>query len=59
MEDAGWQVEGIANFVPNVANFLLTSGLRKWYVVRAYVPPHDVPSVHRINQVLEVAQKGM
>ena len=52
-------MEGIANFVPNVANFLLTSGLRKWYVVRAYVPTHDVPSVHRINQVLEVAQKGM
>ena len=48
----GWQVEGIFNLGPNVARFLLPSGSRIWYVVGAYVPPHDVPDIHRIEQAL-------
>ena len=51
-DEAGWQVEGIANFVPNTASFFLTSGLQRWYVVGAYMPPHDTPAVHRIKQAL-------
>ena len=40
-------------------SFLLTSGLRRWYIVGVYVPPHDAPDVQRIKQVLEVDLKGM
>ena len=58
-EDAGWQVEGIINFGPNVASFLLTLGSRRWYVARAYVPPNDAPAVHHAEQALEAAPKGM
>ena len=38
-EDAGWQVQGIVNFSPNVASLLMTLGSRRWYVVGAYAPP--------------------
>ena len=54
-----WQVEGIINFGPNVARFFMTSGSRRWYVVGAYVPPHDLSDFCRIDQALEVALKGM
>ena len=52
-------MESIVNFGPNMESFLLTSGLRRWYIVGAYVPPHDAPDVQRIKQVLEVDLKGM
>ena len=55
-EDKVWQVEVIINFGPNVASFLLSSRLRRWYVVRSYVPPNDAPDVHNIEQELEVAE---
>ena len=58
-EDAGWQMEGITNFGPNVESLLLTLGSRRWYVLGVYVPPHDAPAIHRIEQALEVASKGM
>ena len=55
----GCQVEGVVNFVPNVASFLLTSVSRIWYVDGAYVPPNEEPAVHCIKQFLEEAPKGM
>ena len=57
-EDTSCKVEGIVNFGPNVESFLLTLGLRGWYVVGEYVPPHDAPAVHHIEQALEVVPKG-
>ena len=58
-EDVGWQVEGIFNFNKNLASFLPTSESRRWYAIRAYVPPNDAPYVHRIKQALDEAPKGM
>ena len=58
-EDVGWKLEGIVNFGPNVASFLLTLGSRRWYVVGVYVPPNDAPAVHCIEQALEEAPKVM
>ena len=52
-------MEGIVNFGPNVASFLLIPGSQRWYVVRAYVPPNDAPAVHCIEQALEESPKGM
>ena len=45
-EEAGLQVEGIINFVPNLVTFLLKSGLQRWYVVGAYMPLNDAPAVY-------------
>ena len=52
-------MEGIINFGPNVASFLLASGSRRQYVVGAYVPPNDAPSIHHIEHVLGVYMNGM
>ena len=52
-------MEGIVNFGPNLASFLLTSVSRRWYVVGAYMPPHDVPVVYCIEQASGVAPKVM
>ena len=48
-EKAGWQVEGIDNYVLNVVIFLLTTGRQRWYVVGAYMPPNDAPNVARVE----------
>ena len=45
----GWQVKGAASFGPNVMSFLLMSGARLWYIVGSYVPPNNVPDVHRVE----------
>ena len=46
----GWQVEGIIKFGPNMASFLLISGLNIWYVAGVYVPPNNVLVVHCVEQ---------
>ena len=55
----GWQVEGMANFGPNMDRFLPTSVARRWYVVGEYVPPNNVPAMHRVEQALRTAPKGI
>ena len=51
-EEVGWQIEGMVNFGPNMVSFLLKSGESIWYVIGAYVPPNDVPTVHQVEQLL-------
>ena len=49
---AGWQVEVIFNYGLKVVSFVLTTGRQRWYVVRAYMPPNDNPTVVHVEQVL-------
>ena len=51
-------MEGTVNFGPNVVILLAILGARIWYIVGAYVPPTNVPEVHRVEQALAVAPKG-
>ena len=51
-DKSGWQIEGIFNYGPNVLSFLLTEGLHRWYIVGAYVPPNDAPTVSRVEHAL-------
>ena len=48
----------MVNFGPNVVSLLLLSGVRRWYVVGAYVMPNDVPKVHQVEQALAENPKG-
>ena len=43
-----WKVKGMENYGPNVVSFLLILGVQRWYAVGAYVPPNDMPMVHRV-----------
>ena len=52
-------MEGVFDFDPNVENFFLTLGSRRWYVVGDYVPPNDAPAIHCIEQALYAPTKGM
>ena len=55
----GWGVEGVRNFGPNVASFIITSGRKRWYGVGSYVPPNKLPTINWIRQLLEYRPKGM
>ena len=51
-EDAGWKVEGIVNFGPKVASFLLMSGSCICYVIGAYMNPNDVPTFYCVKKAV-------
>ena len=59
IEETGWKLESIVNFSLNVASFLLTLVLRRWYVVGAYVPPNNASAVYGMEQDLEAAQRRL
>ena len=52
-------MESIVNIGPNMASFFLASGSRRWYVVGAYLRPHDSPAIYHTENSLEAAPKGM
>ena len=58
IEKAGWQVEGFANYGPNMVSLWVTSGRRIWYVVGAHVTPNYKPTFTRVGQALENSAKG-
>ena len=55
----GLLLKGTTRFGPSVGSFLITSGARKRYIIGAYGPPNDVPTVHHIEQVLRAETKGL
>ena len=59
IEISRWQVDGVVNYRPNMIIFVLTTRRRIWYVVRAYVPRKDAPTVVRVEQTLGQAAKGV
>ena len=58
-EEAGLQVEVVANFGQNMVSFLLTAGSRRWYFFGEYMPPNDAPMVYCMDQALEAAPRGV
>ena len=55
---AGWQVEGFANYGPNMVSVWVTMGQQRWYVVGAYVNTKYDPTVAQVEQALWKAAKG-
>ena len=45
LEEAGLQVNGMDKFGPIVVSFLLALVAQRWYIIRAYVPPNNVPAI--------------
>ena len=46
-------------FGPNVVSFTVMSGRKRWYVVRAYVPPDNLPAVQQITHALACGPEGV
>ena len=42
-----------------MVSFIIKSGRKRWYGVRAYVPPNNLPKTNWISQALEYGPKGM
>ena len=40
------------SFGPNIVSFIVTSGWKRWYVVREYMPPNYLPTVNWIIHAL-------
>ena len=51
--EEGWQVKGAKIFGTNVVIFTVILGRKRWYVVRAYVPPNNQLEIHRVAHTLE------
>ena len=58
-DKAGWQVEDISNYGPNVVSFVLAAGCQRCYVVGVYVPLKDAPTIARVEEALVQAVKGL
>eukprot|EP00978_Attheya_sp_CCMP212_P011677 scaffold28947_cov48-Attheya_sp.AAC.3 len=55
-----WQIEAYQAFGPNVVSFQLTTGRReRWYVVGAYIPPHDTAALEYVSKALEARPEGV
>ena len=46
-------------FGSNVVSFKITAGRKLWYVVGAYVPPNNQPTVYRVEQALAHGPAGV
>ena len=46
------------NFGPNMVNFLLMLGARRWYIIRAFVLLNNMPAMHWVEQVLVEKPEG-
>ena len=53
------QVEGTVNFGLIVVSFLLTLGVRQWYVVGVYVLLNNMPARHCEEQALKLAPREL
>jgi exonuclease III len=54
-----WQVEAYKAYGPNVLSFQLVTGLRRWYVVGAYVPPSDTSTIEYVSKALDDRPEGV
>ena len=47
------------NVGTNMVSFLLTLIVQRWYVVRAYVPTNDIPTVNQVEKAQVADLKGV
>ena len=52
-ENEFYQVESIHHWGANVISFAVVSGVRRWHMVGAYVPPSDVSTMREVFKALD------
>ena len=57
-EGAGFAVEEVRQYGPNVLSFEVVSGRRRWYIVGCYVAPDDAQTIDRVVTALGDQPKG-
>ena len=56
--DAGWEIEGVTNYIPNMVISNTTAGRNRWFVVGSYVTLNDQLTVHWVEHTLVLCPKG-
>ena len=57
-EGAGFAVEEVRQYGPNVLSFEVVSGWRRWYIVGCYIAPDDAQTIERVVTALGDQPKG-
>ena len=57
-EGAGFAVEEVRQYGPNVLSFEVVSGRRRWYIIRCYIAPDDAQTIERVVTALGGQPKG-
>ena len=57
-EGAGFAVEEVRQYGPNVLSFEVVSGRRRWYIVGCYIDPDDAQTIERVVTAMGDQPKG-
>ena len=57
-EGAGFAVEEVRPYGPNVLSFEVVSGRRRWYIIGCYLAPDDAQTIERVVTSLGDQPKG-
>ena len=57
-EGAGFAVEEVRKYRPNVLSFEVVSGRRRWYIVGCYIAPDDAQTIEQVVTALGDQLKG-
>ena len=47
-EGAGFAVEEVRPYGPNVLSFEVVTGRRRWYIIRCYLAPDDARTIEQV-----------
>ena len=53
-----FEVEAVREYGPNVFNFEVAMGARRWYIIRCYLAPDDAEMIERVVAALEDKPRG-
>ena len=51
-------MECTTKYGPNVISFVIMAGWNRWFVVGAYMPPNNQPTLHRVEKALAQCPVG-
>ena len=57
-EGAGFAVEEVKPYGPNVISFEVVTGRRKWYIIRCYLAPDNAQTIERVVTALGDQPRG-
>ena len=57
-EGAGFAVEEVSSYGPNVLSFEVVSGRRRWYIIGCYLAPDDTRTIEPVVTALGDQPRG-
>ena len=57
-EGAGFAVEEMRQYGPNVISFKVVTGRRRWYIIGCYLAPDDARTIERVVTAWVISQEA-